>query len=113
MFGTEQVSTSELSIDGQPVLDNQQANSYQERELPLTVGWHDIRLRFTDRDNYSKVTLYWTPPGRERKVIPSSFLWPVMAHYPDKLEGSDAPTLEQTDAPALPPDRVTWVPPRP
>jgi hypothetical protein len=112
-FGTEQVSTSELSIDGQTIIANDAAGHYQEQNLPLEAGWHDIRLRYKDQDNYSNVFLYWTPPDRGKSIIPSSFLWPLMAHYPDKLEGRDAPTLDQSDGSSLPPDRITWFPPRP
>jgi PA14 domain len=112
-FGTQQISTSELSIDGQTVLSNEAAGNYQERILTLKAGWHDIRLRYKDHDNYSNVFLYWTPPGRTKSIIPSSFLWPLMAHYPDELQGRDAPTLDQSDGSSLPPDRITWFPPKP
>ncbi|MFL5734120.1 MAG: PA14 domain-containing protein [Chloroflexia bacterium] len=112
-FGTQQRTSSELAIDGQTVLTNGNADFYQEQVLPLSAGWHDIRMRYKDMENYSSVYLYWAPPGRGKSIIPSAFLWPVMAKYPDKPEGINLPTLDQSNGATLPPDRTTYNPPRP
>jgi sugar lactone lactonase YvrE len=102
-LGLEQISRSSLVIDGQQVITNPADNTYQQAQLPLSRGFHDIRVRFEDLANYSHLYLYWTPPDHERSILPSYFLWPEMGSYPDPTAGGTWPTLADADGRVLPP----------
>ena len=92
-FGTENLSTSRLNIDGQEIINNPTINNLMENRLNLTKGLHDIQIFFQDMGDASHMYLYWTPPGRGRSIIPSDFLWPTMGQYPDKPASGAWPTL--------------------
>src|SRR5262249_59896693 len=77
-FMTEQISESRLEIDGSEVIVNQQENGALSANVPLTAGWHTLRLLFSDHANYSHIYLYWPPPNQGQSIIPSAFLWPDM-----------------------------------
>jgi hypothetical protein len=97
-FSTEQLSKSLLLIDGVPIVDNPTPNNPREASIDLTQGLHDIDLRFEDLDNYSHVYLYWQPPTfNDKYIIPSLFLLPQMANYPDTPPFGAWPTLDQAD----------------
>ena len=103
-FGLEQISHSQLEIDGKQIINNQADNSAIDTNVQLTRGFHTIRLVYWDLANYSHVYLFWTPPGRGRSIIPSYFLWPEMAAYPDPTSPDFAwPTLNDSDGSQLPP----------
>jgi hypothetical protein len=106
LFGTEQLSRSRLFIDGQELISNTAANNLIENSIELTVGYHNIRILYEDFEGYSHIYLYWTPPGRERAIVPSVFLWPQMGSYPERPESGQFPTLDQYDGKQLPPDRL-------
>jgi len=81
-FGTEAIDFSWLYLDEKLVVDNsQEINKYKEASITLTAGLHDIRLRYLDRSNWPHVYLYWTPPGKERQVVPSRHLFVSEAAY--------------------------------
>lgn len=96
-LATEQLSTSQLFLDGKEVITNNQPNNAQEAQATLTAGWHRIRLDYKDLDNFSHMYLYWTPPGSSRSIIPSAFLWPEMGSYPTKPESGGWPTLAEAN----------------
>src|SRR5262249_38658203 len=107
---TVQRSASQLFLDGKEIITNDRADVLQEgAQQDLAAGWHDIRISFQCQDTYATTYLYWTPPGGSRSIIPSRFLWPVLGQYPTDVKGL---SLDQTNSTALPPDRVTHVPPR-
>jgi sugar lactone lactonase YvrE len=110
-LGLEQISKSSLEIDGRLVIENASDNSYQESQLPLTRGFHDIRVLFQDLANYSHVYLWWAPPNRDRSILPSYFLWPEMAAYPDPAAGGSWPTLNDSDGREMPAEIVPVEPP--
>jgi 4-amino-4-deoxy-L-arabinose transferase-like glycosyltransferase len=94
-FGTEQISSSQLFLDGKLIIDNRQGNDLREVDVQLEAGLHDLRLKFVDRDPYSHIYLFWTPPGRPREIIPSAVLLPP--------QGDDLPPSEAGPAaPAVP-----------
>ncbi len=96
-LATEQLSTSQLFLDGKEIITNNQPNNAQEAQVTLTAGWHTIRLYYKDLDNFSHMYLYWTPPGSTRSIIPSAFLWPEMGSYPTKPESGGWPTLAEAN----------------
>lgn len=98
MFQTEQISRSQLFIDGQQIVANSQSNTAMNAPMNLTKGLHDIRVLYEDLESFSHLYLYWTPPGLVGQyIIPSAFLLPVMGTYPDKPESGDWPTIDEAD----------------
>ena len=75
-IGVEQISRSEIWIDGSRVLSNDRQNSYQDTSLRLRQGRHALRVRFQDVESFSHIYLYWTPPGGNRAIIPGRYLYP-------------------------------------
>jgi hypothetical protein len=103
-LGTEQITSSILSVDGEQIIVNDQQNSLLEAPVDLSAGWHDIRLEYVDRQLYSHVFLYWTPPRRPHSLIPAAFLWPILGEYPVSPKSGAWPTLADSD-PNQPPSR--------
>ncbi|MDQ6695029.1 MAG: PA14 domain-containing protein, partial [Chloroflexota bacterium] len=101
-LGTEQITNSELSVDGKEVIVNKQPNQLQEASLTLSAGWHDLHLHYVDAEGYAHIYLYWTPPGRPHSIIPAAFLWPLMGQYPTLPESGAWPTLNESDGSVLP-----------
>lgn len=75
-LGTEALSATWLDLDGREVLANTQINYYEQVELDLSAGWHDIVLRFLDAGSHSHVYLWWRPPEGVREIIPTQYLYP-------------------------------------
>ncbi|MEO6457260.1 MAG: PA14 domain-containing protein, partial [Chloroflexia bacterium] len=95
-LSTEQLTSSRLFVDGNEILVNSQQNAMLEARLDLNKGWHDIRLLYSDLQNYSHVYFYWSPPGREMSIIPSAFLRPMMGRYIEP-ESGPLPTLDESN----------------
>ncbi len=81
LFGLESIDDSHLYIDDRLVVEASEPNDYREGSVELTAGFHDIRLRYTDRSSHSHINLYWTPPGQGRQVVPSQNLYPPQGSY--------------------------------
>jgi hypothetical protein len=77
------VQEAELFIDGQHLLTTLEPNQITEASLSLEAGLHNLRLRYRDSVDRSRVHLYWQPPNGTFEPIPSEFLWPPMGDYPD------------------------------
>jgi sugar lactone lactonase YvrE/4-amino-4-deoxy-L-arabinose transferase-like glycosyltransferase len=90
-FGLESIDDSHLFIDGRLLVEATEPNHYREGSIELTAGFHDIRLRYTDRSSHSHINLYWTPPDQDRQIVPSQNLYPPQGSY------------DQTPLPSLPP----------
>jgi 4-amino-4-deoxy-L-arabinose transferase-like glycosyltransferase len=75
-FGTEQIDTATLFIDGRTIVDNGQGNTLMESSVALERGWHRVRLRYRGVTGNFHVYLYWTPPGATQEVVPADFLRP-------------------------------------
>ena len=69
-FGTEQLTTSVLWVDGKQLVNNTAINSLLPATVDLTRGFHDLRLQYVSMGAASHVYLYWTPPGRGQSIIP-------------------------------------------
>ena len=90
-FGLESIDDSHLYIDDRLVVEAIQPNDYREGSVELTAGFHDIRLRYTDRSSHSHINLYWTPPGQGRQIVPSQNLYPPQGSYAKVLPPSRFP----------------------
>jgi hypothetical protein len=67
-----------LYIDGLRVLTTTGPASSAEVELELESGWHELWVRYSYRGGeFSRMEVFWTPPGGERQVIPPAFLRPA------------------------------------
>lgn len=84
-FATDSIDESLLFIDEKPVVENT-TQTRVEGAMVLERGWHDIRLRFADRTSHTQVYLYWARPGGSVEVVPSVYLSPPRAEYPDVAE---------------------------
>jgi 4-amino-4-deoxy-L-arabinose transferase-like glycosyltransferase len=69
-FALESVDESELFIDNEQI-----TTSYNEGEIYLSPGFHQLRLRYAARTGYTHINLYWTTPGSERESIPQEVLF--------------------------------------
>jgi len=90
-FGLESIDDSHLYIDGHLVVEATEPNDYRGGSVELTAGFHDIRLRYTDRSGHSHINLYWAPPGQGRQVVPSQNLYPPQSSYAQALPPSRVP----------------------
>jgi DNA-binding beta-propeller fold protein YncE/4-amino-4-deoxy-L-arabinose transferase-like glycosyltransferase len=81
IFGLESIDDSHLYIDDRLVVEATEPNDYREGSIELAEGFHDIRLRYTDRSSHSHINLYWTPPGQGRQIVPSQNLYPPQGSY--------------------------------
>ncbi len=90
-FGLESIDDSHLYIDGRLVVEATEPNVYREGSVELTAGFHDIRLRYTDRSSHSHINLYWTPPGQSHQIVPSQNLYPPQGSYAKVLPPSRVP----------------------
>jgi DNA-binding beta-propeller fold protein YncE/4-amino-4-deoxy-L-arabinose transferase-like glycosyltransferase len=94
-FGLGSIGESTIWIDDVQVAQNTTPNGYAEAEAKLERGWHDIRIRFVDQNNFSFVTAFWQPPGGGREAIPTSALrpWPASRVAAARPEDNTLPIL--------------------
>jgi 4-amino-4-deoxy-L-arabinose transferase-like glycosyltransferase len=74
-FALRAVSSAWLAIDGQAVIEPTGLGEFDERELVLEAGMHDLELGFLDRDSHSQIYLYWQPPEGPLVRIPPDVLF--------------------------------------
>jgi len=80
-FGLESIDESQLWIAGVPVVQANTPNSYQEGQIELVRGLHDIRIHFADRTDHTRINVYWQPPGSSRQILPADVLYPPQGSY--------------------------------
>lgn len=85
-FFTVSIDESSVRIDGAEILNNRQSGANVGGSAQLSLGWHDIVMRFADRTSYTRAYLYWSSPGTPMQIIPSSSLLPPMGAYPTPAE---------------------------
>ena len=83
-LGLRAVAQAELFVAGQAVVATRTPDQYIEVPLVLEAGLHDIRVRFKDSTDRSRIHLYWTTPRGETGPIPSENLWPPLGRYPER-----------------------------
>lgn len=102
VFGTSSDDASLLFINEEWVVDNggDHGDRYAEGRILLDAGWHDFRLQYAQSGGGMHLTLFWTPPGKGREVIPAEVF-----RYPPRLtlaEGTEP--VAQVEVP--PPSQV-------
>ncbi|HEY85210.1 MAG TPA: hypothetical protein G4N96_08895 [Chloroflexi bacterium] len=78
-LGLRAISGAQLFLDDQALLAAEAPNQYAETAVSLSAGLHNIKVRFVDAQDRSRIHLYWTPPGiGAPEPIPGKYLWPPM-----------------------------------
>jgi 4-amino-4-deoxy-L-arabinose transferase-like glycosyltransferase len=67
---------AQLYIDDQLVIDAPDPSDNVQGAVNLNAGLHSVYLYFHDHLGFSRLHLYWTPPGAEREVVPTHVLIP-------------------------------------
>ena len=74
-LGLKVVGSASLYLDGQPVLENVLTGRFEETEMALDAGMHDIRVRYLDNQDHAQIYLYWQGPQAGRELIPFDALF--------------------------------------
>ncbi len=72
-------SYADLEIGGRKVCEqpfHPAVRSPAECRKSLSQGWHDIRVRYYEARNYSRMELWWKAPGGEKEIVPPQVLRP-------------------------------------
>lgn len=81
-FGLASVDESFLYIDEIEAARSAGKEDYGQGTVELAEGLHDIRIRFADRTDHTRIAVYWTPPtGTGRQIIPRQVLFPPQGDY--------------------------------
>lgn len=81
-FGLTSVDESVLFIDEVEVARSGGAGEYGQGQADLAEGLHDIRIRYADRTDHTRIAVTWTPPtGTGRQIIPKQVLFPPQGDY--------------------------------
>jgi len=81
-FGLASVDESVLFIDEVELARSRGAGDYGQGTVELAEGLHDIRIRYADRTDHTRIAIYWTPPtGTGRQIIPKQVLFPPQGDY--------------------------------
>lgn len=75
-FATESIDSSWVAVAGRDIVGRTVPGREAEGSVTLDVGWHPIEVRYQAVNDYSQVFLYWTPPGGQRELVPTSALRP-------------------------------------
>ena len=81
-FQTSSDDGSRLFIDGFPVVDNDGLHGRQvaKGEIPLELGFHEIRLDYFERGGQQSLDVKWKGPGFDWRTIPSFMLFKGNEH---------------------------------
>jgi hypothetical protein len=76
------VTGAQLFIDDQPLVATAVPDQYATAAVALAAGWHDIRVRFKDDADRSRLHLAWITPDGRFEPIPSEVLSPPQGEVP-------------------------------
>ena len=84
-LGLRAVTEAQVFLDGRLIVATEAPDKYTEAPpLTLTQGLHDLRVRYKDSADRSRIHLIWTPPNGQTEPIPSTNLWPPLGHEPER-----------------------------
>lgn len=83
-LGLRAVQEAQLFLNGQLLVSTLAPNEYYDEPVTLPAGRYDIRIRFKDTTDRSRIHLYWIRPDGQFEAIPSQNLWPPMGRYPER-----------------------------
>jgi 4-amino-4-deoxy-L-arabinose transferase-like glycosyltransferase len=75
-FGLRINGQAQVFVDKQLVVNAIEPSENIEGAIVLKAGRHTINVRYLDYLGNSRIHLYWTAPGGEREIVPSSALKP-------------------------------------
>lgn len=81
-LGLRAVQEAELFLDGESLIRTSAPDVRTEAAITLEAGRHDVRVKFRDTVDRSRIHLTWMPPNGRFEAIPSQYLWPPMGSYP-------------------------------
>jgi hypothetical protein len=85
-LGLRAVAEAQLWLDDQLLVTTTAPDQLTETALNLTAGLHDLRVRFKDNVDRSRIHLLWQTPTGPFGPIPTENLWPPLGRYPQKTE---------------------------
>ncbi|MEW5959444.1 MAG: PA14 domain-containing protein, partial [Chloroflexota bacterium] len=83
-LGLRAVAQAQLFLDGQLWVSTAAPDQLTETALTLSAGLHDLRVRFKDNVDRSRIHLLWATPTGQLEPIPRQNLWPPLGRYPEK-----------------------------
>jgi DNA-binding beta-propeller fold protein YncE len=83
-LGLRAAEEAQLYLDGGLLVSTMTPNEFIDAPITLQAGLHDVRVRFKDGTDRSRIHLYWTLPTGPFEPIPSQFLWPPLGRYPPR-----------------------------
>jgi hypothetical protein len=95
------VQRAELYLDGVLLVQTLVPDEYTSASITLDAGRHDLRVRFEDTTDRSRLHLAWTTPSGQFEPIPGEYLWPPLGRYPERPPAP--PEIETI------PLRLTWL----
>jgi len=112
-FGTTSDDGSYLYVDGVLVVDNggHHGDVYQEGQIQLEEGFHDVRLLYFQEGGGRKIELYWTPAGGAKAQVSQEQLFPEGAELrvPPPLPASEPVAVATPSTPVPTSSVVTFV----
>ncbi|NJN93877.1 MAG: hypothetical protein HC875_07195 [Anaerolineales bacterium] len=89
-LGLRAVPEAQLYLDGNLLVTTSAPNENTEAAVTLEAGLHDLRVRFKDNTDRTRIHLTWTTPAGLLEPIPSENLWPPLGRYPPRTNPSVA-----------------------
>jgi sugar lactone lactonase YvrE len=83
-LGLRAVQGAQLYLDGSLLVTTFAPNENVDAIVTLEAGLHELKVRYKDNTDGSRIHLYWMPPTGEFEPIPSQNLWPPLGRYPAK-----------------------------
>ncbi len=83
-LGLRAVQEAQLYLDGNPLVTTFAPNENIDAAVTLEAGLHDLKVRYKDNTDRSRIHLFWTTPGGIMEPIPSQNLWPPLGRYPPR-----------------------------
>lgn len=81
-LGLRAVQEAQLYLDGGLLVTTFAPNENVDAIVTLEMGLHELKVRYKDNTDRSRIHLYWMPPTGEFEPIPSQNLWPPLGRYP-------------------------------
>lgn len=83
-LGLRAVTQAQLYLNDQLLVATTAPDQYVDAPVTLEAGLHNIRIRYKDTTDRSRIHLMWTTPTGDFGPIPSQNLWPPLGRYPQK-----------------------------
>jgi hypothetical protein len=81
-LGLRAVAEAQLAVDGVLLVTTAAPDQYIDAAITLQAGLHEVRIRYKDEADRSRIHFYWTPPAGVFQPVPSENLWPPLGRYP-------------------------------